>query len=233
MKHLRNITPLLAALAVLASAGTANAVEQPTLPKPSDPAFLVPEGKVEHSITTVKVSGTRAIPSHERQERWLGRTHGRLIITDLTTGKVTREVTYKPGETRVYNAKKKTVRVLIDRRLKSPPWNATSFEAAVQKAYIDQGFVKVVGETTKNGRRALITENAPPKWVSDNPNSKTTAVVDAETFELYERTTFDGDLFRQEAEHSRAELVDENSGLLAKMSMKKRKGVKISRKIKR
>ena len=76
MKHLR-IMPLLAALAVLASAGTANAVEQPTLPKPSDPAFLVPEGKVEHSITTVKVSGTRAIPSHERQERWLGRTHSR------------------------------------------------------------------------------------------------------------------------------------------------------------
>ena len=96
------------------------------------------------------------------------------------------------------------------------PWNATSFEAAVQKAYIDQGFVKVVGETTKNGRRALITETAPPKWKSDNPNSKTIAVVDAETFDLYERTTFDGALFRQEAEHSRAELVDESSGLLAK-----------------
>jgi len=232
MKHLR-ILPLLAALAVLAPAGAASAVEQPTLPKPSDPAFLVPEGKVGHTITTVKVTGTRAIPRHERQERWLGRTHGRMIITDLTTGKVTREITYKPGESRVYDAEKKTVKVLIDRRLTTPPWNAMSFEAAVQKAYIEQGFVKVVGEKTVNGRRALITENAPPKWRSDNPNSKTIAVVDAETHELYERTTFDGDLFKQEAHHSRAELVDENAGVLAKMAMKKRKGVKVTRKVKR
>jgi hypothetical protein len=232
MKHLR-ILPLLAALAVLAPAGTAAAAEQPTLPKPSDPAFLVPEGKVEHSITTVKVSGTRAIPSHERQERWLGRTHARLIITDLTTGKVTREITFKPGESRVFDAKKKTVRVLIDKGMKTPPWNAMTFEAAVQKAYIEQGFVKVVGEKTVNGRRALITENAPPKWKSDNPNSKTVAVVDAETFALYERTTFDGDLFRQEADHSRTELVDENAGVLAKMAMKRHKGAKITRRVKK
>lgn len=232
MKHLR-ILPLLAALAVLAPAGTASAVEQPTLPKPSDPAFLVPEGKVEHSITTVKVSGTRAIPSHERHERWLSRTHARVVITDLTTGKVTREITYKPGESRVYNAKRKTLRVLIDKGLTTPPWNAMTFEAAVQKAYIEQGFVKVVGEKTIHGRRALITENAPPKWRGDNPSSKTIAVVDAETHELYERTTFDDDLFKQEAHHSRAELVDENAGVLAKMAMKKRKGVKTTRQVKR
>jgi hypothetical protein len=232
MKHLR-ILPLLAALAVLAPAGTAAALEQPTLPKPSDPAFLVPAGKVEHSVTTVKVSGTRAIPSHERHDRWLGRTHSRVIVTDLTTGKVTREITFKPGESRVYNASTKTVRVSIGNGLKTPPWNAMSFEAAVQKAYIDQGFVKVVGETTRHGRRALIAENAPPKWRSDNPNSKTVAVVDAETFDLYERTTFDGGEFRQEAEHSRVELVDENAGVLAKMSMKRHKGAKITRRIKR
>ena len=233
MKHLR-ILPLLAALAVLAPAGTASAAdEQPTLPKPSDPAFLVPEGKVEHTVTTVKVTGTRAIQRHERIEQWLGRTHGRVVITNVKTGKVSREVTYKPGESRVFDAEKKTVRVLIDRRLKSPPWNAATFEAAVQKAYIDQGFVKVVGEKTVNGRRALVTENAPPKWKSDNPNSKTIAVVDAETFHLYERTTFDGDLFRQETKYLSTELVDENAGVLAKMAMKKHKDAKVTRKVKR
>ena len=232
MKHLR-ILPLLAALAVLAPASTAAAAEQPTLPKPSDPAFNVPEGKVEHSITTVKVTGKRAVPRHERVERWLSRTHGRVIITNLKTGKVDREITYKPGESRVYDAGRKTVRVLIDRNLTTPPWNAMSFEAAVQKAYLDQGFVQVVGEKTVNGRRALITENAPPKWKSDNPNSKTVAVVDAETFALYERTTFDGDLFKQETKHSRVELVDENAGVLAKMAMKKHKGAKVTRKVKK
>jgi hypothetical protein len=125
MKPLR-ILPLLAALAVLAPAGTAAAAEQPTLPKPSDPAFVVPEGKVEHSITTVKVSGTRALPSHERTERWLSRTHARVIVTDLTTGKVAREISYKPGESRVYDAEKKTVRVLLDKGMKGTPWNAMS-----------------------------------------------------------------------------------------------------------
>lgn len=231
MKHLR-ILPLLAALAVLAPAGTAAAAEQPTLPNPNDPAFLVPEGKVEHSITTVKVTGTRAVPRHERVERFLGRTHARVVITDLTTGKVDREITYKPGESRVYDAQKKTVRVLIDRRMKTPPWNAMSFEAAVQKAYLDQGFVKVVGEKTVGGRRALVTENAPPKWKSDNPNSKTIAVVDAETSALYERTTFDGELFKQQTTYSRVELIDENAGLLAKMAMKRHKGAKVTRKVK-
>jgi hypothetical protein len=228
----RILLPLLAALAVLAPAGAA-AAQEPNLPKPSDPAFAVPEGKVEHSITVVEVTGERAVPRHERVERWLGRTRGRTIITDLTTGRISREITYRPGESRVYDAEKKTVRVLVDRRLKSPPWNAMAFEAAVQRAYVEQGYVKVVGETTVGGRRALVTENAPPKWRSDNPDSKTVAVVDAETFRLYKRTTFDGDLFRQATRHRSVELVDENAGVLARMAMTKRKHAKVTRRVKR
>jgi hypothetical protein len=227
------LLPLLAALAVLAPAGAAPAAEQPTLPKPGDPAFLVPQGKVEHSVTTVKISGTRAVPRHERIEQWLGRTHARTIITDLTTGRISREITYRPGESRVYDAEKKTVRVLVDRRLTTPPWNAASFEAAVQKAYLEQGFVKVVGETTVRGRRALITENAPPKWRSGTPDSTTVAVVDAETFHLYERTTSDGDRFRQQSRNLSTELIDENAGVLARMAMTRRKHAKVSRKVKR
>jgi hypothetical protein len=234
MNRLR-LLPILAALAVLAPAGAASAADpDPTLPKPSDPAFAVPQGKVEHSITTVKVTGTKAVPRHERVEQWLSRTHGRTIITDLSTGRIDREIAYKPGEYRVYDRKNKTVRVMIDpRRPATPPWNSMAFEAAVQKAYVEQGYVKVTGETTVRGRRALITENTPPKWRSDNPNSKTIAVVDAETFHLYERTTFDGELFRQHATYDAHEILDQDAGVLARMAMTKRKHVKVTRKVKR
>jgi hypothetical protein len=232
MKPIR-LLPLLAALAVLAPAGAAPAAEQPTLPHPADPAFRVPEGKVEHSVTTVKVSGTRALPRHERVEQWLGRTRSRTVITDLTTGRVSREITHKPGESRVYDAQKRTVRVLVDRSRRTPPWNAASFEAAVQRAYVEQGFVTIVGETTVRGRRALITRNAPPKWRSDSPDSSTVAVVDAETFALYERTTSDGDRFTQRSEVLSLELVDENAGVLARMAMKQHKGAKVTRKVKK
>jgi hypothetical protein len=67
--------------------------------------------------------------------------------------------------------------------------NGFAFEAAIQKAYVQHGYVRVIGEKQVNGRRALVTENAEGKWRSDNPSSRTVAVVDAETFVLYERTT--------------------------------------------
>jgi hypothetical protein len=108
-----------------------------------------------------------------------------------------------------------------------------AFEAAVQKAYVEQGYVKVVGETTVRGHRALVTENAPPKWRSDRPDSTTVAVVDAATFELYERTTSDGDRFRQQATYHARELVDEDAGVLARMAMTRRKHVTVTRRVKR
>ncbi len=59
----------------------------------------------------------------------------------------------------------------------------------MQKAYVEHGCVKVVGERIVAGRRALETQSAPPKWRSAQAASVTTAVVDAATFQLYERST--------------------------------------------
>jgi hypothetical protein len=232
MKHLR-ILPLIATLAVSALAGTASAAIPNDLPRPGDPQFLVPAGKVEHTVTVVEVTGKKALPSHERTERWLSRTHARTVITDVDSGKVLREITSRPGESRVYDREKNTVRVLRDPKLTTPPWNAASFEAAVQKAYVEQGYVKVIGERVVAGRKALVVQNQAPKWRSDNPNSKTIAVVDAETYHLYQRTTNDGDRFKQDEVHQVTELLDQSSKVQARMAMAKHKGAKIVRKVKR
>jgi hypothetical protein len=230
MKHLRLLS-IIAALAVSAPAGTAAAASPlPDLPSPSDPAFLVPEGKVEHTVTVEKVFGTRAVPRHERTERWLTRTHARTVVADVRTGRVLREITHRPGESRVFDRATNTIRILRDRALTGPPWNAASFEAAVQKAYVEQGAVRVVGEVAVAGHRALVVENAPPRWRSDTPDARTLAVVDAETFHLYQRTTSDRGLFTQDTVYAVCELLDAGARVQARLAMAEHKGARITRK---
>lgn len=227
-------TPLLTAAAVAAAfAVGAPAASAAGLPLPGDPAFDVPTGKVEHTITTVDVTGSNAIESHQRQELWLSQTRGRMLIRDSRTGKLQREVTYAPGEMRTYDASQRTVQVIRDKRLKSPPWNSFTFESAVQKTYVEQGYVKVVGEKVVNGRRALVTESNRPKWRSDNASDVTTAVVDADTFVLYERTTAqpDGEYAQHEV-HEVTEVLDAGAPA-ARTAMSRHKGAKVVRKVRR
>lgn len=222
---------LLAALALLPSAAPVSA-QAPTqnLPKPGDPAFLVPEGKVEHTVTVVKVEGSNAVPRHERIELWMTRTRARNVVRDVATGKVTREITYRPGESRVFDAEKNTVTVLRERGTTTPPWNSFRFEAAVQQAYVEQGITRVIGETTVRGRRALRVESVPGKWRSDDPASRTTATVDAETFVLYERSTgVPSGEYRQTETYEVGEQLDASSAVTARMAMGSHRGAKVRR----
>jgi hypothetical protein len=221
---------LLAALALLPGAASAQQVPNQNLPKPNDPAFAVPAGKVEHTVTVVKVEGSNAVPRHERQELWMTRTRARNVIRDVATGKVTREITYRPGESRVYDAEKNTVTILRERGTTTPPWNSFLFEAAVQKAYVEQGITRVTGETTVRGRRALIVESVPGKWRSDDPSSRTTATVDAETFVLYERSTgVPNGEYRQTETYEVAEQLDASSAVTARMAMGAHRGAMVKR----
>ena len=53
---------------------------QMALPGPGDAQFRVPAGKVEHRVTIVAVSGTKAVASRERQELWLSATRSRMVV---------------------------------------------------------------------------------------------------------------------------------------------------------
>lgn len=186
------------ALSLVAAAPVAAHVNH-DVPSPDDPAFAVPAGKIEHSVTVTKVSGPEARPSHTRHELWMTRNRARSVSTDVMTGKVTFEMVVTPTETRTYSAKTRRVTIQKTRR-PSIPYNSWLFEAAVQKAYVEQGITKVIGETTVRDRRALIVESVPGKWTSDRPDGRTVAVVDAETYGLYERSSTlpDGEFTQKE-----------------------------------
>jgi hypothetical protein len=151
-------------------------------------AALVPAGKVEHTITVLKVEGSKAAASRERTERWLSRTHARTVVTDLETGKVRIVVTASPYETRIDDRETGKVTVRHHKRT-APPYKPAAFEAEIQRGYLADGITRQIGEKLVDGRRALVLESVPGKWRSSEPQSRTVVTVDAETFALLERTT--------------------------------------------
>ena len=136
----------------------------------------------------------------------------------VPAGKVRQEVTFRPGETRIYDARRNRVTIIRDDGA-NPPWNSAAFEAAVQKAYVEQGITREIGRTVVDGRMALVVRSVPGKWVSDVPESITTAVIDAATFELHERSTVHPDALFEQAETHRVELLDTSRRVRAKMAM--------------
>jgi murein DD-endopeptidase MepM/ murein hydrolase activator NlpD len=74
------IPTALAVLGLALSAAPATA-QIDGLPLPGDEVAKVAEGQIEHTVTTVKVEGSKAVPSHRRIERWLSRNRARQIVT--------------------------------------------------------------------------------------------------------------------------------------------------------
>ena len=158
IKHLP--TTLVAAVAALglAAAAPAMATETP-LPLPSEARFDVAAGKIEHTVKIEKVSGPNAIPSHTKTVQWLTADRSHTIVTDLVTGRVRAETVTTPTQIRTYNAADRSLRIERRKRGGGLAVNSFTFEAAVQRAYLDRGWTRVIGEKHVNGRRALITEN--------------------------------------------------------------------------
>ena len=117
------------------------------------------------------MSGSKARASKERQELWLTATRSRLVATDVATGKVRTEVVTRPGETRIFDAETNRVTIIKDTS-KTPPYAAATFEAALHLAYVQQGIMRVAGERTVNGRKALVLESVAGKWKSSDPGSR-------------------------------------------------------------
>jgi hypothetical protein len=184
-----NATTLLTTAALAAALAPAAASAQQPLPLPDDAAFAVPAGTVERTVTRTEVSGTGATASRTRHTLLLGRDRAHSVVVDMTTGRITAETLATPTEVRRYDAGRD--RITIERRARRGglPFTSQAFEAAVQEAYLEQGITRATGERTVRGRRALVTVSVPERWRSSEPQSTTTAVVDAETHRLLERTT--------------------------------------------
>jgi hypothetical protein len=199
------------------------------LPKPSDKQFLVPAGKVEHRVSIVTVSGSKAVPSKERQELWLSANRSRMVVTNLVTGKLRVEIVDRPGETRIYDAEKHRVTIMRTKS-KTPAYTSAAFEAALYRAYVAQGIMKVAGERIVDGRKLLVLESVAGKWKSSDPGSRATALVDPASYEVNETvSTLDGGLFKQTVENRLIETLDPGKATTAKLAMAKHASAKVTR----
>ena len=200
------------------------------LPSSTDAAYRVPAGRVEHRVWTVTVSGSQSAPKKERQELWLTATRARLVATTIATGKVRTEVVDRPGESRIYDAKTNRLTILRHKVTDPPPYASSAFEAALHLAYVRQGIMRVTGEQVVAGRRALVLESVPQKWITSDPGSRGTALVDAETYEVLQTRSILGDgQFDQFVDTTVDELVNAKAQVTAKLAARRHAGARVSR----
>jgi hypothetical protein len=137
----------------------------------NDPALAVPADKIEHVVREITIHSIQ--PTHIRTELFLASDRAHWISRDATTNRVVGETTFAKGQD----------------GLTTPPWQSVAQEANNWRHVFDEGKTRQVGETTVDGRRALILESVRGKWVTDEDDQITTMVVDAETFTPYDITT--------------------------------------------
>ena len=142
------------------------------VPVPADPEYRVPAGMVEHTVTELNVRGG----GRTRSDVWLTADRGRKLVTDAASGRVIAETTAADGVLRVYE--REFDRVTVE-RARGLPFTSAAYEAAAQRAALESGRVRTIGERTVRGRRALVTRS----------DGGTVTVVDAETSEVLERRT--------------------------------------------
>ncbi len=203
---------------------------QAGLPKPTDSAYRVPVGKAEHRVWTVTVSGPKSVPSKERHELWLSATRARLVATTIATGKVRTEVVDRPGESRIYDAKTNRLTIVKHKVTDPPPYASSTYEAALHLAYVQQGIMRVTGEQVVGGRRALVLESVAAKWITSDPGSRGTALVDAQTYRVLQTQSILGDgQFKQTVDTGVDELVNAKAQVTAKLAARRHAGAKVSR----
>ena len=182
----------------------------------NDPALAVPSDKIEHVVREITIKSTQ--PTHIRTELFLASDRAHWISRDAVTGKVVGETTFTKGED----------------GLTTPPWQSVAQEANNWRHVFDEGKTRQIGETTVDGRRALILESVRGKWVTDEDEQTTTMVVDAETFTLYDiKTTIDKYDFSQDIAIRALETLPrtaQNERLLDPLSAKASKAAKANAK---
>ena len=146
------------------------------LPAPTDRAFRVPAGMVEHTVTLQVVAGGHEPLRRMRSELWLAGDRGRELVTDVAGGQVIAETSAAGGEIRTYEPALDRISIEPDRDL---PFASAAYEAAAQREALERGATHQIGERMVGGRRAIVARS---------PDG-TVTVFDAQTYQLHERRT--------------------------------------------
>ncbi|HET6505804.1 MAG TPA: hypothetical protein VFG42_03345 [Baekduia sp.] len=195
----------VAALGLAAGSGTAFAADNG-----------VPAGKAEHAVWDLDVTGTYtvagAVPTHQREERWVTADAGHTVVTDVASGTMSSEAFQDATGIFNYNAG-------IDTVFSSGPqpewlsiWSR-AVEAQFERYKLNNGRLKKAGLTTFQGKTVLRLKS-PGDVSGDEPGDKVRLddLVDPDTLAPLRRitdvTTAGGKTLHQVSTQVSFEVVD-------------------------
>ena len=114
----------------------------------------VPAGQIEFTQRTVQMSGSNAVPSHERSTQYLTTHSSHVLTRTIATGKLRFEGATSPRRELRYDGTKNTV--TIGKGSRTPPYQSLGQEARVFAQEVAQGCWAASGDTVFEGRSATL-----------------------------------------------------------------------------
>ena len=190
------LTGVLALGVAAPSASAATAVDK----------TAVAAGKLEHTVSRVTVSGSRAVPSDVRTHVYVAANASRSLTRDVKSGKLVSETASGPGGSFTWDAE--TNKVRFTKKATGPAYGSFAADAANLRAQVADKALVETGRTVVGTRQALVLGVGPAYRTSD-PGTEDVVVVDAASFALISRTTTaPGGVFVQKVVVERAETLE-------------------------
>jgi hypothetical protein len=167
-----------AALAVIASLALAGSASAASWLDPGERTYVpAPDGKIDHYVYEYDIQFDGA-KSTSRMEAWVSADRSRTVFTNR--GGLLTEDAVEGSEWKVFYSDVNEIKI---RTLKTPGRPVTynlRTQAAINREHVDAGWLKVDGETTVGGRRALVLVDGPKD--PDGAHNSERIVVDADSF---------------------------------------------------
>jgi hypothetical protein len=119
----------------------------------------VPRGQIEASQYTIEVTGSNAVPRHERTRQWLTARRSHTVTRTIPSGKLRFEGATSPFAEFRFDAESNTL--TIGNGWKTPPYLSQAQEARNFQQAVAEGCYKRTGDTTFNGHAADVYTLVP------------------------------------------------------------------------
>ena len=187
MSRARTLIAATTAVAALVPAATAVAQDGP-----SSAGSGVPAGRIEFTQSTVRVTGSNAVPRFERARQYLTAHDSHTITRTVATGKVRFEGVTTPRRELRYDAE--TNRITVGKGMRTPPYQTVEQEARTFAQQVAQGCWTATGDTVFEGRSATSYKLVPATSGPCRGDAQVgQAIVDKATGAILEREAGEAD----------------------------------------
>jgi hypothetical protein len=125
-------------------------------PKPS---AGVPRGQIEATQYTIEITGSNAVPRHERTRQWLTAHDSHTVTRTIPTGKLRFEGATSPKAEFRFDAESN--KLFIGKGSQTPPYESRAQEARLFARSVSKGCYKLTGEMTFRGHAANVYALVP------------------------------------------------------------------------